>query len=263
MEFIASIGSLITLVGTIMTVSRKAHRTGKRLKSVRRDIRRFAVDMDVSGSAITTAHGVIREYCQKNSKSTNPSSVIKYIGEQKVLVRLVRQGEDIAEDIKEVSPRIESLESRVNFVTRLKWVIHRSEIEAIGPQIEKIESTLDLTISLILLETRLREVPFSKNDQEIAQEVIEDMLDDLAYSVMKHGTAPKPEPQSVTDSVSLPLGSPSRHTGSQTIDALASLSSRSHDQPRPRHEKIEVANPDSRSQENDEVKGEKSPEKRQ
>jgi hypothetical protein len=63
--------------------------------------------------------------------------------------------------IGELKPRIKSLTSSISLKTKLKWLFRRTEVEALGPKMESVKTSLNLIMTIVTLET-VSQKDFSK-----------------------------------------------------------------------------------------------------
>jgi hypothetical protein len=144
----ASIAGLIALGGSIITLSRKLYVQAKHLRSAKREISKFARDIELFGDIISLACCFLQEYSPKVSDSP----VLQYLASRKVLQRLIKRTKDMYRDIKEISPHILLLKPSMGIITRWRWVRRKLEIKAMWPKMEGIKTNFTLVLLMVRLE---------------------------------------------------------------------------------------------------------------
>lgn len=149
---IAGITAIVGIAGAATKLSSSLYRVAQSCRVAGEDIERFAGEIDLFASTIMMAHYSLRERCQNHSNSSVHSPALEYMRENAVLGQLTTQSERVVTHIRQVRPRIKSLESRIDFVTRIKWLLRKSEIQAIRPEMENVKTCIHLVIDVVHLE---------------------------------------------------------------------------------------------------------------
>jgi hypothetical protein len=145
----ASIVAIGQAAEIALNMSRSMRRLARRIRAAQDDIRRFAKDIEIFSSVIGAAHFSLYSHCD-TEKTLSP--VLQYIEHSKVLDQLVEQSDGVIDHIGELKPRIRTLESRIPLKTKFKWVFRRAEVEALGPKMESVKTSLNLIITIVTLE---------------------------------------------------------------------------------------------------------------
>jgi hypothetical protein len=152
MEVIGLAASIVAIgqaAQIALNMSRSMRRLARRIRAAQDDIRQFAEDIDIFSSVIGAAHFSLYSHCD-TEKTLTP--VLRYIEHSKVLDRLVEQSDGVIDHIRELKPRIRSLESRIPLKTKFKWLFRRTEVEALRPKMESVKASLNLIITIVTLE---------------------------------------------------------------------------------------------------------------
>lgn len=155
-EIMAEIVGIVASAWTLVSIARAATKFSKSLLraadaagSAGKEIETFALDIQAFASIIRIAHKSLDQYY-----SNEPDSpVLKYIEEEAVLDQLVAQSQRVIKNIREVRPKIKSVASSIDLMSRLRWLLQRSEVQALGPRMECVKSNLHLIMSIIILES--------------------------------------------------------------------------------------------------------------
>lgn len=143
----ASLAGLATFADFIAESSWKIYKISKQLRSAKRDIERFSEEITLFASIILTAHDLLQSY----NVDFPQAKLLEYVEGHSLLEQLRQQTRHVYKDIKEVLPRIRSLESSIDWVTRVKWVLSRSEVDNVDSGMKRVERKLHLVIDLVTL----------------------------------------------------------------------------------------------------------------
>jgi hypothetical protein len=149
---IASITAIVGIAGAATKLSSSLYRVAQSCGAASEDIERFAGEVDLFATTIGMAHYSLREHCQNHSNSSACSPALEYMRENAVLDQLTTQSERVVTHIKKVRPRIQSLGSRIDWVTRIKWLLRKSEIQSIRPEMENVKTCIHLAIDVVHFE---------------------------------------------------------------------------------------------------------------
>jgi hypothetical protein len=156
-ELIGLAASIIAIGGaadTAYRVQRKIRRLARDLGAAKDNILKFATEIKDFSLVISTANLSLHEYAQKSSAETK---VLQQIHNHKLLGRIVNASNRVIDHIDKLFPRLESLESSIRLWERLKWVMRRTEVEALGPKMESVKSSLQLIVCVVTLESVLNQ----------------------------------------------------------------------------------------------------------
>jgi hypothetical protein len=161
MEVIGLAASIIAIgqaAQIALRMSRSMRHLSRKLGAVQDDIRGFARDIETFSSVISAAHFSL--HCNYLPEKT-PSAVFRHMEHSNVLGLLVEQSNGVINHIGELKPRIKSLTSSISLKTKLKWLFRRTEVEALGPKMESVKTSLNLIMTIVTLET-VSQKDFSK-----------------------------------------------------------------------------------------------------
>jgi hypothetical protein len=153
MEVIGLAASIIAIgqaAQIALQMSKSMRHISHSLGAAEHDIRGFARDIETFSSVIGAAHFSL--HCHYLPEKT-PSPVFRYMEHSNVLDLLVEQSDEVIDHIYELKPRIKSLASSISLKTKLKWLFRRTEVEALGPKMESVKTSLNLIITIVTLET--------------------------------------------------------------------------------------------------------------
>ena len=138
-----------------LQMAKSIRRLSRDLGAAKKDIRNFSREIEAFSSIIGAAHYSLETHSRKLQSQ---SKVLIFIQERKVLDKLVHQSGRVIDHIDEIRPGIESLKSRISFVTRLKWIFRRTDVIALGPKMESVKTSLNLVINIVTLETLMQSI---------------------------------------------------------------------------------------------------------
>jgi hypothetical protein len=156
-ELIGLAASIIAIGGaadTAWKIGRAMRRLARHLGAAREDIRKFARDIEDFSLLIGGAQLSLHNLSMKPQAQTK---VLEYIHNRKLLKRIVAASNRVMDYIYKIWPRLESLESSLALFEKIKWVRRRSQVEALGPKMESVKSSLQLVVSVVTLETLLNQ----------------------------------------------------------------------------------------------------------
>ena len=116
---IGSIWAIAGIAGAAAKLSQSLYRTARQAGSAGEDIEAIATKVAAFPSLITMAHDSIRNYCQKQPQL----QVLQFINDHSVVDHWVVQSELIEIHIKNIRPYIRVIRSRIDLVTRFKWIL--------------------------------------------------------------------------------------------------------------------------------------------
>lgn len=171
MEVIGLAASIVAIgqaAEMALNMSRSMRTLARRLRAAQSEIQRFAKDIEIFSSVIGAAYFSLYSHC---GTEKTPSPVLRYIDRSKVLDQLVEQSDGVIDHIGELKPRIQSLESKLSFKTKLKWLFCRSDVEALGPKMESVKTSLHLIIDIITLEMVAQRDSSKPQSKEVQREM--------------------------------------------------------------------------------------------
>ena len=142
-EIVGLASGIIAIAGaadTALKMAKSMRRLSRDLGAARKDIRNFSRDIEAFSSIIGAAHYSLETHSRGPQSQ---SKVLVFIYERKLLDQLVDQSDRVIDHIEEIRPRIKSLKSSISFVTRLKWILRRTDMIALGPKMESVKTSLN------------------------------------------------------------------------------------------------------------------------
>jgi hypothetical protein len=156
-EIIGLAASIIAIGGaadTAWKIAKNMRRLARDLGAAREDIRKFAREIEDFSLLIGSAHLSLHNLSTKSQAQTK---VLQYMHDQKLLKRIVAASNRVMDYIDKIWPRLKSLESSFGLLEKIKWVTRRSQVEALGPKMESVKSSLQLVVNIVTLETLLNQ----------------------------------------------------------------------------------------------------------
>ncbi len=145
---IASVATLLSVASTAISVSRSLFKLASEAGPIEAEIYQFALQIRSFAVISNLAHESLDSNCARESKS----QVLDYMNTHRVLDQLSEESKQVKERIRRVRPQIRSLLSKLGIITRIKWVIRKSDILGLGPDMESIKTSLLLVINIVKLE---------------------------------------------------------------------------------------------------------------
>ena len=155
-EIVGLASAIIAIAGaaeTALRLAKSMRRLSRDLGAARKDVRMFSKEIKAFSSIIGAAHYSLKTHSRK---SQSQSKVLVFIHERKLLDQLVDQSDYVIDHIEEIWPHIKLLRSRISLITRLKWVLCRTDITALRSKMESVKISLNLVITLITFETLMQ-----------------------------------------------------------------------------------------------------------
>jgi hypothetical protein len=174
-EIVGLASGIIAIAGaakTALNMAKSMRRLSRDLGAAKEDIRKFSKDIEAFSSIIGAAHFSLETH------SKGPllqSKVLVFIHKRKLLDQLVDQSDRVIDHIEEIRPRIKALKSRISFVTRLKWILRRTDIVALGPKMESVKTSLNLVMTLVAFETLMQSIKNQVGSQDSTKGVVREM----------------------------------------------------------------------------------------
>jgi hypothetical protein len=156
-EAIGLAASIIAIGGaadTAYRIQRKIRRLARDLGAAQENILKFATEIEDFSLVVTTANLSLHEYSKKSSAETK---VLQHIQHNEVLNSLAIASKCVMDHIYKLMPRLKSLESSIPLVERWKWVLRRTEVEALGPKMESVKASLMLIVGVVTMESVLNQ----------------------------------------------------------------------------------------------------------
>lgn len=148
LALVASITALTSLAGEMVNFSLTVLRTARAIKSAKVEMQSFAMRVKNAGDIIDL--GLIT--LDQHSQSQSNSAVLQYMGHKRILKQLADESGRISLQMKKLKPRLTSLRNDIDMFCRIKWLLRRREVEAIGLSIDRIKADLSLIINILILE---------------------------------------------------------------------------------------------------------------
>jgi hypothetical protein len=165
LSFTASLVAILSIAGAAGELSMSMYRIRK-AGSASLDIGIFAMDIKAFASVIRMAHERLTKHCDMQTQ-LQPSLVLQDIEKVKVLNQLVAQSESVMAQIELVQPRLGSMQSSFDFITRLKWLLRKNDVQALSLRMESVKTNLELVINIIQLEVLKQQEPSAETEQRM------------------------------------------------------------------------------------------------
>lgn len=155
-ELLGVIGSILAVATVTTQLSRSLYGISRSIGSVRDEVNRLAMETADFSSLMRLIHMALSNHCSRIIKQ-DESSVLRAITEREVFSQLVDHCEDINTDIEQIKPHLRSLESRFSILSRIKWLMQKSDVQTLGWTMEKMKSSLNLLVALVAFEAAQQE----------------------------------------------------------------------------------------------------------
>lgn len=150
----ASVIAIGGVADTAYRIQKKIRRLARDLGAAQENILKFATEIKDFSLVVATANLSLHEYSKKSSAK---NKVLQHIQNHEVLDRTVAASNCVMDHIYKLVPRLKSLESSIPLYERWKWVQRRTEVEALGPKMESVKSSLQLIVVVVTLEAVLNQ----------------------------------------------------------------------------------------------------------
>jgi len=151
----ASITAIAAAAGTACKVANTLYRLAERIRAASSEIEDFALKMSLFGFIVEAAHSALDQH----SKAFN-STVLEFMDRRQVVANLGRESQKLVRRSKALMEKIRSIQSKLDLWTRVQWLLRKSEVEALGPDMESVKTSLTIVMQTLTLET-LRQQPAS------------------------------------------------------------------------------------------------------
>jgi hypothetical protein len=155
-ELLGVIGSIIAVATMTTQLSNSLYRIARSIGSVGDEVNRFAMETADFSSLMRLTHMSLSSHCSQIIKQ-DESSVLRTITELEVFDQLVDHCEGINSDIKKIKPHLWSLKSRLSIISRIKWLMQKSDVQTLGWTMDKMKSSLNLLVALVAFEAAQQE----------------------------------------------------------------------------------------------------------
>jgi uncharacterized protein YoxC len=165
----ASIFAIGGAADTAYKIQRKIRRLARDLGAAQENILKFATEIKDFSLVVSTANLSLHEYSKRSSAE---NKVLQHIQQHEVLHRIVKASDCVMDHIYKLMPRLKSLESSIPLVERWKWVLRRTEVEALGPKMESVKSGLQLIVTVVTLESVLNQGESPENKRLVSGPIV-------------------------------------------------------------------------------------------
>ena len=155
---VASITAIVGIAGAATKLSKTLYGVARDAGSARDDIETWACTFASFSSVVQTAYMSLRDHLEARAQSL----VINYIKENHVLELVMKHAKCIKRQITKVQPYVREISSSTTLFTILKWLLRKSEVEALGPKMECVKSSLTTLLQVISLEILKEAEPTKK-----------------------------------------------------------------------------------------------------
>ncbi len=112
------------------------------------EIENFALQVQMFSQVIGLARVTLLDHCSE----VRESKVIRDIGKNQVLDGLAEQSRNVEKRLRVARRRVLAMKSKCRPLTVLKWILGKEYILKLSPDMESVKSTVDLLLSMVLLE---------------------------------------------------------------------------------------------------------------
>ncbi|TAQ88630.1 hypothetical protein B7494_g3054 [Chlorociboria aeruginascens] len=159
----ASIIAIVGVAGTATKLSISLYKAAREAGAAGNDIKEFALKVQSFASIMEVAHGTLQKSCSQNPSST----FLKQVQDKAILDQLTTQSRDVVGNIKVLEPKISALGNNLTLISRFRWLLRKSEVQALGPKMETVKTSLILVMQMANLEILLSGEQTNASVQEI------------------------------------------------------------------------------------------------
>jgi hypothetical protein len=147
----SSIADVGTAAEAALKISKWMYRAAREIRGAGGDIEKFADKIDDFQLIIGAAHFTLdRHYASEECLSLTP--LLQYMDKRQILEHLGATSHKILRHIKNLRPSIERLQSRLSLFSKVRWWAFKSEIEALGPEMECVKSSIHVLLTLVQMD---------------------------------------------------------------------------------------------------------------
>jgi hypothetical protein len=163
---VASITAIAQAAEMATKVSRRLFRLAQRVRAAREEIKDFAMQTQLFAGVVGLAHQSLQQH---NRSQGSGSQVLLYVDNFRVIEDVVAASQRVTDHTKQLMPQLRALRSRLSLWTRIKWVMRKSEVEAMGPKMECVKTSLTVIMAVISLEIGQQRERDAPNEAEVAR----------------------------------------------------------------------------------------------
>jgi len=153
----ASIVALCTACDAAYRATRTIRKTVKKIEGANNDMDKFADDIDLYAIVIGTAHTALEPYRSSDLRETR---VLSYLRRFRGFKRLVKQSENVKEDIDRYMRKLCNLRGKHRLIVGYKWRFQKKEIDdMLRPAMARVTCNLQIVMSSLALEAALKQPP--------------------------------------------------------------------------------------------------------
>jgi len=149
-------------------VADSLYRTARRVQTAKDDISGFALKVTNFATAVDAVHISLKYH---TSGEDMKSPVLEFIAEHDTLKKLAAQSRRVTDAIRKLRGPIKELEGELSVWKRLKWVMQKKEILALDPEMESVKSSLQLVLSVVMLEVLLSKIQAKTGEEEQQRQI--------------------------------------------------------------------------------------------
>ena len=159
---VASITAIVGIAGAAAKLSKTLYGVAKDAGSAQDDIETWAIKFASFSSVIQTAHFSL----DLHFKTRAQSRACEFIKENHVIEDIVNHSKHIKVQVDKIRPYVREISSSLTFITKIKWLLRKAEVELLGPRMESVKTDLTTLLQVISLEI-LSEAPESKEKSKL------------------------------------------------------------------------------------------------
>ncbi|KAF8846624.1 hypothetical protein BDZ45DRAFT_812186 [Acephala macrosclerotiorum] len=152
LEAVGIASSIVALAGAAAAafrVSESMYGIARRVRAVRDEIETFAMDIGMFASVIKTAQLSFERHTEALDLQ---SPVLEYLEQNKVLHQLDKYSRRVTRQIKKIRNPILSIEGSIPIFTRIRWMLHKRDIDSLTPMMLKVGTYLNIILSAVSME---------------------------------------------------------------------------------------------------------------
>lgn len=151
MDPLSIAGAILGLLGLVSTgtsLAKTLYHIASRAGPIHDEIQSFANHISQFSKLLKLTYETFEKF---RAKKLN-LNVANRLTQEGVFEHLRRQTRLIFNEIKNIKPFFRSLKQGFDWIVRLKWVLNKARVEALGLEIDRIKSTLAWIIALSQFE---------------------------------------------------------------------------------------------------------------
>jgi hypothetical protein len=133
------------------------------VKEAAEDIENFSIDVRSFALVAQLGHDSL----ERHQKRSPMSLVLQYIKSHNVIEELAKQSQRTKGRLEKAWKPTDKLESRVEMINKLRWVMKKKVIQSLKPEMESLKTSLQVVMSSIMMEFLQQKEDSEENREEM------------------------------------------------------------------------------------------------